>query len=537
MAVARAAKRAHHVFETYYDSASDDAAVLQIWAYGDSIACRAGERIVLRVSTSAERFDLEITRDGLVAETVHREQGLPGRFHPAPPDCSIRGCDWPVGWSFDVPADWRPGGYVITLTARRGAETVTYDHIVLIGAAAGAVPAPLALVCATPTWVAYNDWGGSNAYDGIAGPNGDRFSPVLSTRRPWSRGFVRLPEGAPRTLPDRPLPPGTAARYPHMEWAWANGYSKKYASAGWATYERHFARWLEAQGMAFDILSLHELHDDPGRLAGYRCAVFVGHDEYWSAKMRDSVDAFVDGGGRVARFGANFLWQIRMEDGGRTQVCYKYIAAEEDPLMGTAQQHLVTNCWEVPEIGRPGAQTFGANGSRGIYAGLGHCVGRGTGGFTIYRPEHWAFAGACLGYGDILGAESRIFGYEVDGLDHIVKNGLPHATGEDGAPEGVSILAMGLATNEEADFGIWGEETFIADHDLRFLARALHGAETPETLDRVRRGSGMIVHFTRGRGEVFNAATCEWVNGLRLGDLQVARVTRNVLERFCAAAA
>jgi len=203
--------------------------------------------------------------------------------------------------------------------------------------------------------------------------------------------------------------------------------------------------------------------------------------------------------------------------------------------MGTSEQKLVSNAWEAPEIGRPGATTFGVNGTRGMYAGLGHCVGRGAGGFTIYRPEHWAFKSAFLGYGDLLGAQSRIFGYEVDGLDHVVRNGLPFATGEDGAPDGLVILALGLATNQEEDFGLWGEERFIADDDARYLAETIYGGLNEETLDRARRGNGMIVHFARGRGEVFTAATCEWVNGLRLGDMQVEQVTRNVLERFCQA--
>jgi hypothetical protein len=535
MAIARTRKIARHVLETYYDSASDDAAVLQLWAYCGALSYRAGETLTLHVSTTAQHFDLEIGRDGLTYEPLHRVDGLQGRHHAAAPDCSIAGCGWPVSWRFDIPADWRPGGYLVTLTARRGDEAVEYHHIVLIGAARDAPAAPMILVCATPTWVAYNDWGGSNAYDGIAGPDGNRFSPVLSTQRPWSRGFARLPEGAPRTLPDRPLPPGTPARYPHMEWAWANGYSKKYASAGWATYERHFARWAERQGLAFDIAALHELHANPERLTGHRCAVFVGHDEYWSAPMRDAVDAFVDGGGRAARFAGNFLWQIRMADEGRTQVCYKYVAAEEDPVMGTDRERLVTNAWEVPAIGRPGASTFGVNATRGIYAGLGHCAGRGSGGFTIYRSDHWAFEGAYLGYGDLLGSQARIFGYEVDGLDHIVRDGLPYPTGGDGAPDGLTVLAMGLATNWEEDFGLWGEERFIADYDARFLARSLYGRLDEATLDRVKRGNGMIVHFARGKGEVFTAATCEWVNGLRLADMQVEKVTRNVLERFCRA--
>src|SRR5690606_26628277 len=105
----------------------------------------------------------------------------------------------------------------------------------------------------------------------------------------------------------------------------------------------------------------------------------------------------------------------RMGDGGTSQTCYKYIAHEEDPVRGTADERFLTSAWEVPEIGRPGAQTFGVNGTRGIYAGFGHCAPRGAGGFTIYRDRHWAFEGAHLTYGDLLGADSRIFGYEVDG--------------------------------------------------------------------------------------------------------------------------
>jgi hypothetical protein len=42
----------------------------------------------------------------------------------------------------------------------------------------------------------------------------------------------------------------------------------------------------------------------------------------------------------------------------------------------------------------------------------------------------------------------------------------------------------------------------------------------------------MIIHWPKGKGEVFTAATCEWVAGLMQGDAQVIAVTRNVLDRF-----
>jgi hypothetical protein len=41
-----------------------------------------------------------------------------------------------------------------------------------------------------------------------------------------------------------------------------------------------------------------------------------------------------------------------------------------------------------------------------------------------------------------------------------------------------------------------------------------------------------VVSFERGKGEVFCAGTCEWVNGLIEKDFYVERITRNVLNRF-----
>ncbi len=533
----RTVRKARHILDNYYIGPADDPSVLEIWGYTDRFSYTPGETVELRVSTTAETWDVEIGRDGARYETVLAASGLAGVRHPTPADCYATGCGWPAAFTFAVGDDWRPGSYLITLTGHRGGETVEEHHLIVVRRAPKATPAPFLLFCATGTWVAYNCWGGANAYDGIAGPDGDRFSAHLSTRRPWTRGFCRLPEGAPRTVPDTPSAPGTMTRYPHMEWAYAYGYSKKYASAGWASYERHFARWAEQAGYAFDIATLHDLHDDPDLLSDYRCAVFVGHDEYWTAEMRDALDAWVAGGGRAARFAGNFLWQVRMEDrdefGGATQVCHKYVATSEDPVMGTADQPLLTGAWEEPAVGRPGAATFGVNALRGVYAGFGKCANDARG-FEIFHPGHWAFAGTGLKAGDVLGDGARIYGYEVDGLEYVMKNGLPEPTGEDGAPDGLRILGLGPATNIETDEHVWGETLFIGSDDGAWKARALYGEITPETLERAGKGCGMIVHFESGAGEVFTAATCEWVMGLARGDPAVARVTRNVLDRFTA---
>lgn len=233
----------------------------------------------------------------------------------------------------------------------------------------------------------------------------------------------------------------------------------------------------------------------------------------------------------MARFAGNFVWQTRIEDQGRTQICYKY-TAEQDPLFGTDEEHLVSGAWEAAPVNRPGALTFGVNGLRGVYAGLGNCVGGGPGGFIVYRPDHWAFEDTNIGYGDVLGAGSRIFGYEVDGLDYNFEDGLPFPACSDGAVPEIENLGMGLATNIEEDHGHWGETLYIGSADAAFKAQALFGDITPETLDACRRGNGMIISWQRGKGEVFTAATCEWIAGLIRGDAQVEQVTRNVLDRF-----
>ncbi len=530
----QARRDARHIKDNYFVGPARDPAVLEIWGYTDRYSYRPGDTVFLHLSTTAESWDLEIGRDGVAYERVKKVDGLPGSYHETPADCSVNGCGWSVAHTFDIPADWRPGCYLFTLTGCRGEERVEEHHLIIVRPPADAAKAPILLLCATGTWVAYNCWGGSNAYEGIEGPDGDRFSPVLSLERPWTRGFCKLPVGAPRTIPETPPRPGEMARYPYMEWAYAYGYSKKYASAGWATYERHFALWAERNGYDVDIATLHDLHDNPDLLNDYRCAVFVGHDEYWSGPMRQAVDDWVERGGRAARFAGNFLWQVRMENEGRTQVCYKYFATKEDPLMGSDRQGELSGAWEIPEIDRPGALTFGVNALKGVYANLGNCIGRGSGGFTIYRPEHWAFAGAEIGFGDVLGNQSRIFGYEVDGLDYVIRDDLPYPAGTDGAVEEITVLGIGLGTNLEADHSVWGETLYIGSSGCAWKAKALYGKVSPELFDKAARGNGMIVHWPRGKGEVFTAATCEWVMGLTRGDVQVERVTRNVLDRFIA---
>jgi hypothetical protein len=520
------------VLSNYYESPAPDGEGDEIWCYSDRPCYSPGDSIAFHVSTSAHRYSLEIARDSVELEILYRRDDLPGKRRATPADASVSGCGWPVSFEFPIPDDWRSGGYRVTCRIDTSAGVLEQHYLFLLRSNVSARGNRLLLVSATGTWCAYNNWGGSNHYEGLCGSQGDRFSPLLSTQRPLPRGFVVLPEDAPRAALAATPGDGEAVSYPHMEWAYANGYSKKYASAGWASYERPFLRWAEAAGYEVDIVSQYDLQLRPDVIEDYPCLVFIGHDEYWSWEMRDSIDAYVEAGGRVARFAGNFMWQTRLEDEGRRQVCYKSRAWDEDPARDSER---ITTSWELPQINRPGALTFGLNAIRGVYAGWGGCVAFGTGGFPLYRPEHWAFDGTGLGYGDVLGAQSRIFAYEVDGLDYVIRDGLPYPSGAEQVPEGLEILALGLASNREVARGVDPGKLFLGSEDCELHARILYGEVTAQTMDLAGRGSGMIVSFKRGRGEVFHAGSVEWVAGLLRRDAQVERVTRNVLNRFLSA--
>jgi hypothetical protein len=244
--------------------------------------------------------------------------------------------------------------------------------------------------------------------------------------------------------------------------------------------------------------------------------------------MRNHLDAWLDRGGRLCRFAGNFFWQTRLSADLATQTCFKNRAEAEDPFM-TIDQRRLTSYWDHPFVGRPAAATMGLTGAAGVYAGWSRCAAHGSGGFAIYRPEHWSMRGTGLGYGDVLGAKSRIFGYEVDGLDYTMTHGLPFAATDAGLEGALTIVGMSLATTLAHSVGPEDADDFIGTLDAQEVAELVYRSRSPEALGRASRGSGMMAEYRRGRGAVFNAGSCEWVAGLIARDVPVEKVTRTIL--------
>jgi len=515
----------------FFEAPLEDPAYLEVWCYTDRLSYFPGEDVRLHVSSTGREVSIEIIRDGKNPLPVHRAEHLPVRLHKLPANFYEAGCGWPVAYTWRIPEDLPSGFYMVIVRTQTGEESREQEHGFFVRPARSKPRADILFISSTCTWNAYNDWGGFSHYVGWGLPDGFRFAPRLSIHRPFARGIIRSPTGSPRKPHSTTIAPHSVPLYPVIDFAFTHGYSKWFTNCGWATYERPFVVFAEENQIQLDYATQLDLHSEPNLLDGYRCVVIVGHCEYWTWEMREAIDRYVAGGGNVARFAGNFCWQIRLEDAGTQQIAYKTRAHDSDPLRNTEHRRKLTTFWEDPVVNWPGAATFGLSAVYGVYAHVGVNVPRGSGGFTVYRPEHWAFTGTDLYYGDDFGGNARIFGYEVDGLDYTFRDGVPEPTERSAAPVGTEILAMALASNREIDRGNRGSVFYYGDGS-DWIAKARYGEVNERTREAAARGSGMIVSFNRGKGSVFHAGSSEWVAGLLHRDVFTEQITRNVLQRF-----
>jgi hypothetical protein len=453
---------------------ADDPPSLVIEGYTDRLSYVAGEPINFHIATTASRYSLEITRLGARPESVLKRSDLPGRAFPIPEDASSQGCGWPASFQLTVPAEWRSGYYNVNLRVAdnggkfvgRNRRTAEVDIFFIVRSARPGKDTPILLELSTNTYNAYNNWGGSSlyAYHGRANLQGHRVSfhrPPASQFRQWELPFVA---------------------------------------------------WAERNGFALDYCANSDLEFHPELLAPYKLILSVGHDEYWSAPMRDRLEEFIGRGGNVAFFSGNTCcWQVRSEDEGRALTCWKQ-GYNLDPLFRTSDQSTLTTLWSHHLVRRPENQLTGVGFLHGGYHLSHGQFMDGKGAFRVHRPDHWVFAGTRLEPGDEFGAKHTVVGYECDGCEFVLEDGLPVPTHKDGTPEGFVILAT-CPARWHPDDALWYE---------RFPR---------EPSGDPALGAAVLGLYQRG-GTVFTVGSTDWAHGLRGGDEVVERITRNVLERL-----
>ncbi|MGD0854138.1 MAG: N,N-dimethylformamidase beta subunit family domain-containing protein, partial [Acidimicrobiales bacterium] len=361
-----------------------------------------GEQVDLHMSsTGARPVRVEIARVGARREIVFSAATVVTGDHETPSSASSNGCQWPVALTVGVDSSWRSGYFEVVMEIEVG-DKLRRDYAFFV---VRPRDARIVLALSTNTWHAYNDFGGTNLYNG---------GTHVSMKRPMAAGYLHKPLGKGRRVTGTGAPdPQNAA---HVGYVQLNHLSNWAGSAGWPDWEHPFIAWAEREGYEIGVCTNADLENHPEVLADASLYLSVGHDEYWSKGMRDTVEGFIAGGGNAAFFSGNTaMWQVRMEGVDRdVMVGYKGYF-KDDPFMGTPRQSELTTMWSDVIVGRPENSMTGVTFTRGGYHRIGRNVTSGLGGYTVHRADHWIFEGTGVGYGDVLGANATVVGYECDG--------------------------------------------------------------------------------------------------------------------------
>ena len=336
----------------------------QIEGYTTQVSGPPGTRLGLKVSTVARRYRVAAYRIGAYrggwGHLVWKSSVLAGRRQPAPILDPVETRTVVARWRRDLTIDttgWPSGYYVLRLRTGTGWETQV-PYIVSSASAAGTI----ALVAPVTTWQAYNRWGGYSLYHGP--DNGDR--------RSWAVSFDRPYDG----------PPG----------------ANDYRSAALPIVVR-----AERTGVSLSYFTNVDLHARPSILAGARGYLSLGHDEYWTNRMRRAVLKARDKGTNLGFLGANTMyWRIRLSARHtgplRLLTGYRH-DAHLDPLR-TSRPRNATYRFRDEPVARPENDLIGMQ-----Y----ECYPVDTD-YRVVSPRWFGFAGTGVEYGDripgLVGPES-----------------------------------------------------------------------------------------------------------------------------------
>jgi N,N-dimethylformamidase len=276
----------------------------------------------------------------------------------------------------------------------------------------------------------------------------------------------------------------------------------------------HLVHWLDARGYAVDILCDDLLHAEGAELlAPYRAVLTGTHPEYWTTRMMDARDAWLDAGGRLIYLGGNgFYWVTAV--------------AEDEPDVIEIRRYGGTGTWQ----GEPGEDRLALSGERaGLWRmsgrppqarmGVGFC-GQGFDRGAPYgktraaaSPEwSWIFAGVegeSFGGGPALVLGHGAAGFEIDRTDAAA-----------GTPEHTVLLATAHQFSDAYQTAI-ERTTAIAPW---------YGGSDP------RSGLGADMTITPGPngGAVFTTGSISYASTLCFNDnwSETATILANVIDRF-----
>ncbi|MBS1862170.1 MAG: hypothetical protein JSS68_10725 [Actinobacteria bacterium] len=272
-------------------------------------------------------------------------------------------------------------------------------------------------------------------------------------------------------------------------------------------------RWLRRAGFPYDVLADQDLDRD-GVLAlePYRVVLTGAHPEYWTAKMLDGLQAYLDRGGRLLYLGGNGLCWVTGIDPERPHLVeVRRGQAGSRPSSSAPGESWLTTTGEEGGLWRHrgrGSHGLVGVGTTAMGAGRGRPYKRRPASYEA--PYAWVFDGV---EGDEIGAEGGVLGgvagYEFDRADPAL-----------GTPAEATVIAT--ASGFAAPYCPLIEDFTGSSPELADAGNPLVRAD-------------MVISIRENGGGAFAAGSAAWCGSLlddEGGPTDVATVTGNVLKRF-----
>jgi hypothetical protein len=400
----------------------------QIEGYASLTSVPDGGTIDLFVNTQDATYSFNVYRMGWYGgrggRQVLKVKHLPGVRQVTPtadPTTGIIECHWINPYHLGVPTSWLSGIYLVKL---HGDSSGLESYIIFT--VRDSRQADVVFQQSVTTYEAYNPWPRSDptpdaGYGGYVGASLYSYQTAVGTCSAPSCG----PQGqqASQVSFDRPYGRGLRATtldgvgagdFLTHDYAALNGgiaEEAALASGGPSAWEFGMLRWLEHHGYDVTYITNVDTHEDLGRLLRGKVFLSVGHDEYWSERMRQNVVAARDQGVSLGFFSANYIyWPVNLlPDSGQspdrtialvsTDKSCDFACTKDTGGSSETEQSVVGGMWD------------------GGHSANGDIVVR-----TGAPLDHWIFANSGLQVGDVI---PGLIGYEYN----VVRSDFPEPSG------------------------------------------------------------------------------------------------------------
>ncbi|MHB0956986.1 MAG: N,N-dimethylformamidase beta subunit family domain-containing protein [Pirellulaceae bacterium] len=226
-------------------------------------------------------------------------------------------CRWQVNHEYTIPKTAKPGLYVGRFRFTLDGQPRLYHATFVVKREATAPKAPLLVIAATSTWLAYRatpfavEPPTRHCFWDCAGiPNSAGEPPAYCMYRDHQAGQPAYKIGVHTPWPNA----GPYVLYS----AESVGYSHLMRA------ERFALIWLEQNGYEYDMVGDWDVHRNPDLLEGYPVVLINGHSEYWSGEAFEAVDRYLCKGGNVMVLSGNSIcWRVSYDEEGTIMECRK----------------------------------------------------------------------------------------------------------------------------------------------------------------------------------------------------------------------